>query len=321
MQGSLEVKVNNSRTNGRTKLVYALSAFLTMLSFGFSDDGKLAKSSVVTPPVDHLEQLKISVCKRDSNDWDMIWQPNVEHQMPQPLSVLITEPLGLGNDIENREWLMVSTQHHEIYFQPSADKEKVSGIWSRIDNIYEFLGECSSKKPEALIKAFLIPGEYGHSRCSMENAMRTGDRADLPHIFTSLLHEETHLFNFIFLDGVKQGWWAGEFTCIYYQQRALWEAQGKDIEEELLSKLPSGPQCDLTDIDSLEREGFYQAVSALYFFEEKYGKKDLIDFRQACLDNAKETNGGLLPDSAFEEVFGKSVDKLQRRWLRFYGWD
>jgi hypothetical protein len=136
---------------------------------------------------------------------------------------------------------------------------------------------------------------------------------------TSLLHEETHLFNFAFLNEVRQGWWAGEFFCIYHQQRALWQAQGKNVKKEIASQLPNGPRCHLSEIGERGKQAFDEAISALYFFEQQYGRESLNSFRQACLEESKRTDGGPLPDSIFAQVFGQDINQLNRQWLRFYG--
>lgn len=255
--------------------------------------------------------------KQGHDEWDGIWQ----RSMPVPQTVEVKRVEGLGKDIENREWQMISTQYHQIYYQASTDKKKVSEVYSLIDNIYTFLEGRSPVKLGAPVKAFLVPGEWGRSRCNqISRAMRTGDQGDVLFILTSLLHEETHLFNFAFLNNKAQGWWTGEYTCIYFQQRALWEGEGKDIRNEITSRLPDGPRCRLNRIDNLEKETFDEALSALYFFEEEYGREGLIRFRKACLEQSRKTNGGSLPESVFEEVFGQDVGRLEQQWMQFYGW-
>jgi len=255
--------------------------------------------------------------KQDYNDWHTIWQ----WPMPVPETIEVKQLGGLGEDLENRKWQMISTQYHQIYYQPSTDTKKVSEIYSLIDNIYRFLEGRSPAKLKTPIKVFLVSNESGHSRCSkLSNAMRTGAQGDVLFILTSLLHEETHLFNFAFLNNMAQGWWTGEFTCIYYQQRALWQAQGKDVKKEIASKLPNGPLCHLSEIDERGKQAFEEAISTLYFFEEKYGRERANSFRLACLEESKRTNGAPLPDSAFAQVFGQDIARLEQQWLQFYGW-
>jgi hypothetical protein len=255
--------------------------------------------------------------KQNYNDWDTIWQ----RPMPAPETVEVKQLGELGEDLENRKWQMISTQYHQIYYQPSTDIRKISEIYSLIDNIYTFLEGRSPAKLKTPIKAFLVPNESGRSRCDkLSNAMRTGDQGDTFFMLTSLLHEETHLFNFAFLNNIAQGWWAGEFTCIYYQQRALWQAQGKDVKKEIASMLPNGPRCHLSEIDKRGKQAFEEAISALYFFEEKYGRKRANSFRLACLEESKRTNGKPLPDSTFAKVFGQDIARLEQQWLQFYGW-
>jgi hypothetical protein len=250
-------------------------------------------------------------------DWSGIWQK----PMPSPVTVEIGKLGGLGEDLENREWQMVSTKYHEIYFQPSLERKKVSEVYLLIDNVYEFLEGRSTDKPAYPIKAFLVPGQTGRSRCSsVSNAMRTGDKGDVFFIITSLLHEETHLFNFAFLDSKRQGWWAGEFTCIYFQQRALWGVQGKDIKKEIVSRLPERPGCRLEEMGESGREVFDEAFSVLYFLETKYGRQKINEFRQACLEESLKTGGKPLNPLVFAKVFGKTTEQLEQEWLEFYGW-
>jgi hypothetical protein len=255
--------------------------------------------------------------KKDNNDWDIIWQ----RKMPNPRTVNVDKIGELGKDLEKRKWQMISTQYHHIYYQPSTNIKKVSDIYSLIDNVYEFLKGRSPIQMKTPIKVFLVPNEWGRSRCcKTSNAMRTGDQADANFILTSILHEETHLFNFAFLNRIKQGWWAGEFFCIYFQQRALWETQGKNVKNEIASRLPNGPRCHLNKIGKRGKEAFDEAISVLYFLEEKYGRQRSIRFRHACLEESRRTKGRLPPDSIFVNVFDKDIDRLQQEWLQFYGW-
>ena len=256
--------------------------------------------------------------EQHNDDWSIMWrQPT-----PTPVAIQVKQLGGLGKDLENRKWLMISTDCHQIYYQPSTDKKKVSEVYYLIDNVYEFLKGRSPAKLKTPIKTFLVPNEWGRSRCDRTcNAMRTGDQGDILFIITSLLHEETHLFNFAFLDDVPQGWWAGEFTCIYFQQRALWQAQEKNIKTEISSRLPNGPRCRLHEMDKRGKEVFDEALSALYFFEEKYGLKKSQRFRQACLEESKRTKRGPLPYSVFAEVFGMDIERLEQEWLQFYEWE
>lgn len=251
------------------------------------------------------------------SDWDSMWQ----RKAPKPEIVEVTQLGGLGKDLENRKWQMISTHYHQIHYQPSIEKNKLSEVYFLIDNVYTFLKGRSPAKPKTPIKVFLVPNQRGRSRCSkISNAMRTGAQGDLVFILTSLLHEETHIFNFSFLDNSKQGWWSGEFFCIYYQQRALWQAQGKNLKKEIISKLPNGPRCHVGEIDELGKQAFDEAISALYFFEEQYGRGKSNSFRLACLEQAKRTDGAPLPDSTFAQVFGQDINHLQQQWLEFYGW-
>ena len=263
------------------------------------------------------------LCETDDkggNDWDGIWLTTLS-DMPEPTVVEIGDLGELGEELENRQWQMVATEYHQIHYQPSADKAKVAKIYSRIDNLYRFLGERSPMAAQTPIRVFLVPDEVGHSRCDrISNSMRTGDRGDEFFMLTSLLHEETHLFNFAFLGSIPQGWWAGEFSCQYYQQRALWEGQGKRVKWEIENLLPNGPSCRFSEIGGIGREAFDEAISVLYFLEEQYGREKSIELRKALLAEAQKTMGESVCNSVFEEVFGKGIGQLEREWLRFYGW-
>ncbi|UCG55802.1 MAG: hypothetical protein JSU70_13135 [Phycisphaerales bacterium] len=254
------------------------------------------------------------------DDWSLLWKRGLG-QIPSPVTVEVGQTGGLGEDLENRQWLMMSTQYHEIYFQQSTDENKIAELYCLIDNIYEFLKGRSPAKAEPPIKAFIVPNQLGHSRCSMlTNAMRTGDQGDIISIVTSLLHEETHLFNFAFLQGKAQGWWAGEFTCIYFQTRAGLQAQGKNVKNEICAKLPDGPLYHLGQIAGADKAAFDEAVAAMFFFEQKYGSETLNRFRRACLEAAKATDGGELQEAVFCDIFGTDMESLEKQWLEFYGW-
>ena len=150
--------------------------------------------------------------------------------------------------------------------------------------------------------------------------MRTGANADAAFIVSSLLHEETHVFNFAFLGERAQGWWTGEFMCIYDQERALLTKHGVEIRQELARRLPNGPLGPLSSLDSLAQPAFDSALSALYFLEEAYGPARMIEFRRQSLIASRETNGRALPASVFRQVFGKDVTALDREWRAFFGW-
>ena len=252
-----------------------------------------------------------------SSDWNAIWC--------LPLHASRTAAIGsvpdLGADLENRSWRMIPTRYHQVHFQPTLDETMVAEICARIDNIYDFLAGRSPTKPPTPIRAFLVPDERARSRCSRTaNAMRTGDQGDVQFILASLIHEETHLFNFAFLKEVPQGWWSGEFTCIYFQERALWTAQGENPKTAAAARLPNGPSCRLAEIQSRGKDAFDEALSALLFLEERYGRDKLVAFRQACLQASLKSAGGPLDDAVFADVFGRTVSQLNTEWREFYGW-
>lgn len=258
-----------------------------------------------------------SMDDKSGNDWDSIWLLT----MPGPTAVEVNNLGDLGGELENRRWQMVATEYHQIHYQLSTDKKKVAEIYSRIDNLYRFLAERSPAELQIPIRVFLVPDEVGHSRCSkISNAMRTGDGGDALFMLTSLLHEGTHLFNFAFLNSMQQGWWAGEFSCIYFQQRALWQGQGKQVKQQIQNLLPDGPSCRFSEISSLGKQAFDEAISVLYFLEEQYGRTKFIELRKVLLEDARKSKGWSLSNSVFEQVFGKGVGRLEMEWLQFYGW-
>jgi len=258
--------------------------------------------------------------EKSGNDWDSIWQSTLS-PMPEPTAVEVASLGELGEELENRQWQMVATKYHQIHYQPSTDKKKVAEVYSRIDNLYRFLAGRSPAVPETPIKVFLVPDEVGHSRCDrISNSMRTGDGGDKRFMLTSLLHEETHLFNFAFLGNVPQGWWTGEYSCQYFQQRALWEGQRKLVKLQIKKLLPNGPLCHFGEISSFGSEAFDESISVLYFLEEQYGREKFIELRKALLAESQKTKGESASNSVFEEVFGKDVEQLEVEWLRFYGW-
>jgi hypothetical protein len=257
-----------------------------------------------------------------ANDWVTLWQRS-DVAMPVPVTVRVGagELGGLGEDLENCDWQMVSTGHHQLYFQPSADRAKVAELYRLLDRVYVFLSGRNPAKPSTPIKAFLVPNERGHSRCSQSvSAMRTGEQGELPFLLTSLLHEETHLFNFAFLGRKPQNWWCGEFSCIYFQERARLDAEHRDLRKELSSRLPKGPIGPLAELDRHGKDAFDEAVAAMFFLEETYGCARFNDFRCQCLASAKASNGGKLPESIFKQVFGKDSTTLDKEWRAFFGW-
>jgi len=254
------------------------------------------------------------------DDWHRLWTPNGT-AVPQAVSVRVSALADLGSELERVEWLMVPTKYHQIHYQPSADAKTVATVFEVIDNLYEFLARRSPAKPKLPVRVFLVPGERGRSRSSRSAiAMRTGADADATFIVSSLMHEETHLFNFAFLGERAQNWWAGEFSCIYHQERARLTQQGVDLKVDLSRRLPSGPVGALASLEGPTQASFDAAASALYFLEETYGASRMIDFRKECLVSSQATNGHPPPASLFRQVFGKNDAELDREWRRFFGW-
>jgi len=255
-----------------------------------------------------------------TNDWKVLWQPTGA-VMPEPSKVRIGSLKDLGPEVENREWLMVSTKYHQVLFQNSADRNKVAELCQLIDRLYIFVEGRSPAKPAGPIQAFLIPNERGRSRCSQNTpAMRTGELGDLSFLLTSLLHEETHLFNFAFLGGRPQGWWTGEFCCLYFQERGLLEHESQPVKQEIQSRLPRGPIARLTELDAHGKNAFDEALAVQFFLEEEYGRELLKEFRRQSLVASKASGGGRLPEKIFQQVFGKGASSLDAEWRTFYGW-
>lgn len=256
------------------------------------------------------------------SNWASLWVPRaVNTSKPQQERV---ESIGtLGNDLEGKEWLVISTKYNRIYYQPSIDAGKLKQVVRWVDNAYDFLKKWNPDVPETPIKTFLVPGELGKSRCCpLTNSMRTGDKGDPGMIVTSLLHEETHLFNHACLQKRKQGWWLGEFSCHYFQQRMKLETAKKDVKGYAKSKLPDGPRCSFREIAPNARERFDEAFSAMYFLHKTYGDENLYKFRVECLRQAdRERYSAGDSEGAFKIAFGKDFEELDRQWRQFYGWD
>ena len=264
--------------------------------------------------------ISLGTANASSNDWKQLWQPN-KAALPSPVKVRTGSLGSLGQELENREWLMVPTRYHQILFQDSTDRKKVAELYELIDGLYVFLSGRNPAKPATPIRAFLVPNEWGQSRCSQTTpAMRTGDKGDVPFLLTSFLHEETHLFNFAFLGGKPQGWWSGEFSCIYFQERARLEHEGRDLKKEGQSRLPHGPVAPLAELDARGKSAFDEALAAQFFLEEKYGKERFDEFHRQCLLSSKAGNGGRLPEATFQQVFGKGAAALNEEWRTFYSW-
>jgi hypothetical protein len=240
---------------------------------------------------------------------------------PEPVKVRVPALGDLGAELESAEWLMVSTKYHQIHYQASVDMRTLAEVYQVIDNLYDFLSRRSPSNAKWPVRVFLVPGERGRSRVSPQAvAMRTGADADAAFIIGSLMHEETHLFNFAFLGAAAQGWWAGEFSCIYYQERARLTKQGVDVRSELARQLTNGPSGPLASLEGPTQPAFNSATSALYFLEETYGAERMIEFRRQSLMSSKASNGQALPASVFHHVFGKDAAVLEHEWRAFFGW-
>jgi len=261
-----------------------------------------------------------SVALSQPDDWHRLWIPSGS-RLPDPVKVRVQSLGDLGSDLESDEWLMVSTKYHEIHYQPSIDMKMLADVYQVIDNLYEFLNRRSPVPAKSPIRVFLVPGQRGRSRVSPQAvAMRTGADAEATFVVGSLMHEETHLFNFAFLGQAAQGWWTGEFTCIYNQERARLTKLGVDPKSDVAHQLPNGPSGSLASLEGPNQAALTSAMSALYFLEETFGASRMIDFRRQSLISSKATNGAALPASVFAQAFGKDTEALNREWRAFFGW-
>ncbi len=264
--------------------------------------------------------LANTVASAQLDEWHRLWIPTGA-VLPAPVRVKVSALGDLGAELESPEWLMVSTKYHQIHYQASIDMRTLTEVYQVIDNLYDFLSRRSPASAKWPVRVFLVPGERGRSRVSPQAvAMRTGADADAAFIIGSLMHEETHLFNFAFLGAAAQNWWAGEFSCIYYQERARLTKQGSDVKSELARQLPNGPSAPLAFLEGPTQPAFNSATSALYFLEETYGAERMIEFRRQSLMSSKATNGQALPTSVFRQVFGKDAAVLDSEWRAFFGW-
>lgn len=255
-------------------------------------------------------------------DWDSLWKVRQMQPMPEPKPCQITQTGTLGEDLA-RNWQTVPTKYHMLHFTKQIEPQKLKKVYVLIDNIYEFLQQRApeaSKPAQTPIAVFLVDGQLKRSRCCPSiNAMRTGDQGDIYEIITSLLHEETHLFNMVNLDGKPQGWWLGEFSCQYFQIRAGLSAAKTDIRRYVRRRLPNGPKFKLHELDEAGKDAFDEAFAALYFLEERYGHDSLRRFRALHLDAAK--SGERRKNSSFMvEAYGEDVSLMEQNWLAFYGW-
>ena len=267
-----------------------------------------------------LLALACGFASAQPDEWQRLWIPNGA-VLPEPAKVRVHALGDLGPELESAEWLVVSTKYHQIYYKTSIDLRMLDEVYQVIDNVYEFLSRRSPVSAKQPVRVFLVPGERGRSRVSPQAAtMRTGADADGAFVVGSLMHEETHLFNLTFLGESAQNWWAGEFSCIYYQERARLTKQGADVKREFARRLPNGPSSPLASLGGPTQPTFDAAMSALYFLEETYGTARMIEFRRQSLMASKTGKGLALPAPVFLQVFGKDAAVLDREWRAFFGW-
>ena len=273
-----------------------------------------AVSSVV------LLALAFGCASAQPDEWQRLWVANGA-AFPEPAKVRVHALGDLGPELESAEWLMVSTKYHQIYYQTPIDGRMLGEVYQVIDNVYEFLGRRSPVNAKQPVRVFLVPGERGRSRVSPKAvALRTGADAETAFILGSVMHEETHLFNLTFLGESGQNWWAGEFSCIYHQERARLTRESTDMKRDLARRLPNGPPGSLASLEGPTQQAFDAAVSAMYFLEETYGMARMIEFRRQSLEASKTNHGRAPPASLFLQVFGKDAVALDREWRAFFGW-
>ncbi len=262
--------------------------------------------------------LAASACAE--TEWEKLWKPNGK-PLPDSNPVMTFSLGGLGSDLEGREWQMVSSRYHTIYFRETADKVKVQAVYQLIDNVYDFLSAITPVKELAPIQIYLVTGEVGNARrAGGINAIRTGLDAELSVVIATILHEETYLFNRALLATSRSGWWASEFMAFYFQTRALQQLSGGDVREFVRKTAPQGLTVTISMLEQIGEPALATAWSVLYFLEETYGRNRLAAFRRAALKSADATRGGPLPDKEFEREFGESVAAIDRKWRLFYGW-
>jgi aminopeptidase YwaD len=265
--------------------------------------------------------------KSDLDIWRNIWSPKTIDLTKTEREYVKTAG-DLGNDLEGKEWETIATKYHRVYYQPSIDKAKLKQVVQCLDNLYDFITIWSPAAPQVPIKTFLVPNELARSRCSRNSkSMRTGDKGRAIFMTTSLLHEETHLFNFAYLGNKAQGWWSGEFSCIYFQERTRLLAEKGDVKKFIHANLPDGPKHSFGEIapaanQQIDDHILGEAFSAMYFLHSTYGDEKFREFRFELLRLAKSKGTSVSDsDAAFKKVFDVGFDELNARWRRLYGWD
>lgn len=241
--------------------------------------------------------------------------------MPDSTPVIAFSLGGLGKDLEQREWQMISSKYHSIYFQESSDRAKVHAVFQLIDNVYDFLSAITPVKDNTPIQVYLAPGEKGNSRRATDvNGIRTGADAEVAVIIGTILHEETHLFNNALLEYSTANWWAGEFTAFYFQMRALQHVSGGDVRDFIRKSTPQGPTISILSLDRVGQPAIATAFTVLYFLEETYGREPLDAFRRAMIKSSHHTADRSLAAAGFEKSFGDKMPEIERKWRAFYGW-
>jgi len=159
--------------------------------------------------------------------------------------------------------------------------------------------------------------------------MATGDLGSFECNLTSFLHEETHLFNWETLrriGGRCQGWWAGEFSCIYFQERAGFYRNGVDIRRQVLRWFPQEPRHQLTQLSRIaDKEGhsdelFHEAFAFLYFLEERFGPQRLLEFRTRMLQVAASGSEREDPGEALLQTYERTPSELEAKCAGFFEW-
>ena len=218
---------------------------------------------------------------------------------------------------DGKKWNNVSTRYFEFHFTETSNRKKVRQLASAMDNLYMFLHERTGRDIPYPIKAYLIPEQYGRSRCDFQTmSIYTGDEGDFEFNLTSYMHEITHLFN----KGRVQNWWSGEFMCIYNQERMR---LGEEAARRFFRKAAERDTTRwdrVAEIDRSQLTGkkwnnrLFLGAAIHYFVEETYGLEKLKEF----WDLNSQPGSRMEIGSIITAVFGKDIDEMEREYRLFY---
>ena len=109
---------------------------------------------------------------KGGDDWSALCIPR-KVDLSQARQEFVKSAGDLGDDLTGKQWQILETKYHRVYYTSSTDPVKLAQVVGCLDNLFVFLGKWYPTKPDVPIKTFLVPGQYGRSRCSYRNAMRT----------------------------------------------------------------------------------------------------------------------------------------------------